>query len=374
MLTMTERKVCLMCKNTEFETFFKNDYTSGLSFSFSEKDEDENWIPFNILACSSCHTVQTKYIADLSILYNNNHVDSFGSTKSELIDSFSKFISKNKSIDGIIEVGTPAPDLANRILKEYSTDYTIIEPSFIGKKGNITIVDSFIENVNFSSIKGNTLIMSQVFEHFYDPPSILEKVSNTKLEYLYLCHPQFTYFCKNDVYNILNVEHVSYYEEEFLYELMKKYGFYIEEQELFKQHAIYLKFIRKPRDTTIQLKNISAIEDTRYYFNTMIRRIEKLNTIMKENKDLKFYLWPASAHTIATLTMGIDTTRVSGLLDNSPNKIGKKLIGYKIPCFSFEEMLRNTDPMIRIVIGCSGSYINELSVAGSDKIIYLKNL
>ena len=371
---MTERKECLMCKKTEFETFFKKDYTSGLSFSFSEKDEDGDWIPFNILACCSCHTVQTKYIADLSILYKNNHVDSYGSTKSELMDSFSKFISKNKSIDGIIEVGTPAPDLANRILKEYSTGYTIIEPSFIGKKGDITIIDSFIENVDFTSIKGNTLIMSQVFEHFYDPPSIIEKISNTHLEYIYFSHPKFTYFCQNDVYNILNVEHIAYYEEEFLYDLMKKYGFYIEEQELFKHHAIHLKFTRKLRDTTIQLKNVSALEDTRRYFNTMIQRIEKINTIMRENKDLKFYLWPASAHTIATLTMGLDTTRVSGLLDNSPNKIGKKLVGYKLPCYSFEEMLKNTDPTIRIVIGCSGNYINELSISHADKIIYLKDL
>lgn len=363
-----------MCKKTEFETFFKNDYTSGLSFSFSEIEDDGVWIPFNIVACSECHTVQTKYIADIDILYKNNHVDAFGSTKSEVLDDFTKFIVKNKAIGGIIEVGTPAPDLANRILKEYSTDYTIIEPSFVGDKGNIKIIDSFIENVDFLSLKGNTLVMSQVFEHLYDPPCILEKLSNINLEYLYLSHPNFTYFCRNDVYNILNVEHIAYYEEEFLCDLMKTYGFYIEEKDLFKQHAIFFKFTRKHRDTTIQLKNVSALEDTRRYFNTMIQRIEKINTLMRENKDLKFYLWPASAHTIATLTMGLDTTRVSGLLDNSPNKIGKKLVGYKLPCYSFEEILRNTDPTIRIVIGCSGNYINELSISHSDKIIYLKDL
>ena len=102
------------------------------------------------------------------------------------------------------------------------------------------------------------------------------------------------------------------------------------------------------------------------------KKNSKLNKIMAI-KDKNYYIWPASAHTVALFVNGLDYTLLDGILDNSPNKINKYLYGYNLECNSFNELLNANDPNNCIIIGGSGNYIKELNFENiKTSIIFLK--
>ena len=73
---------------------------SSLSLGMYNDNNKENYfMPYNVLICNECNSAQNKYIGDLSIIYNTNHVDNYGSTKNKKHELFSNFISKNKNIN-----------------------------------------------------------------------------------------------------------------------------------------------------------------------------------------------------------------------------------------------------------------------------------
>lgn len=96
---------------------------------------------------------------------------------------------------------------------------------------------------------------------------------------------------------------------------------------------------------------------------------------MEHNSDKKFYIWLAATFSITYLTMGLNYNKLTGILDNSPNKIGKYLYGYNLLCSSLNELLKSTDENICVFIPCVSSYINELDLTNTKiNIIKLTSL
>lgn len=397
-----ERKKCIFCNSTELtECIHTNTpLLSPLSFIFTEDDlskeqseqdiENKFFMPYNILICNNCNTTQTKYLADLHILYNTNHVDNYGTTKSQKFIEFSNFIKNNKDICGFIEVGTPHCDLANELLSTYkNTPYTIIEPSVIKPSSNITVIPSFLENVNIDNIPANTIIMSDVFEHFYEPLKILEKISNicegsaeilsqSNIKYIYLNHPDFDYAIYNNNYLCLNAEHTYLIEHQFLFYLFEKYGFRLNEMKNFNNSSLFLCFKRENIIPDIssridtKLLNINMPTTITKYVNNMFNIVNKMNLYMIENRDKNFYIWPASVHSVTLFTFGLDYKKLLGILDNSPNKVGKYQYGYNLKCDSFYDIIKNGDENIVIFISGAGQYISEIrNMKTNVKILYM---
>ena len=100
----------------------------------------------------------------------------------------------------------------------------------------------------------------------------------------------------------------------------------------------------------------------------------KLNNIL-EDKSSKYYIWPASAHTVTLFMNGLNWQNLSGCLDNSPNKIGKYLYGYNLKCYNFYEILNSHDSTITIFLNGSSEYKNELNLDYAKvKVIDFKTL
>jgi hypothetical protein len=164
---------------------------------------------------------------------------------------FSKLILKNDKIKNIIEIGGSASILSDTILSNNSNVvYTIVEPNVhmyepqkhIRKK----IVDDFIENVDRSHIdKNDTLVLSHILEHFYEPKHILDKLLfNSNVKYFYLVWPDLDYYLKSGIVNILTIEHIYYVSTEFLIKLIESYGFVTNETIKFHNHSIFFEFER----------------------------------------------------------------------------------------------------------------------------------
>jgi hypothetical protein len=86
---------------------------------------------------------------------------------------------KNK-INNIIEIGSSKRVLADIILDKLNLSYYVVKPSFFGNRTNKIIIDDFYENVDDKNINANTIIISHVFEHFYNPINILKKIANNE--------------------------------------------------------------------------------------------------------------------------------------------------------------------------------------------------
>jgi hypothetical protein len=357
-----ERTKCIICKSSNFKTYFEENYEAPLSFALYDKKDISYFMPFNVVLCNECRTVQTKYLGNPNIIYASNHNDTFGELKKSMHSLFSKFIVNTNDITGIIEVGASTDILSRYIRSLNKIKYTIIDPDFKGDPTDLTIIPQLLENTNTSDISGNTVIMSNLFEHLYDPVGTIQKLYKENIKYIYLNNPDLEYGCKSNTYIILNTEHIYYIENDFLYKLFENNGYELIEKENFNTHTIFMKFQRKTRiDKQYTIINKTSYEDTCLYFSEMLRKIQKINKLL-ENKDRKYYMWPAATYNIVLFVNGLKYYMLAGLLDNSPNKIGKKLYGYNIECFDFKKILTSGDESITIILGGSSDYRNELMV------------
>lgn len=367
----TIRTKCIFCNNDDFEMLFDHsNYTSSLSLGLNlDKNEKSHFMPYNVQICKICKTFQNKYLGDLSIVYDINHMDDFGTTKSKKHSLFCNFICENKDIAGIVEVGSCNGILANSILQTNETEYNIIEPSFTGDKTKLNIISDYFENVNLNTISANTLIMSDVFEHFYNPLDILDKIKNTEnIKYIYLNHPDFDYSIKNNICINLNCEHTFLIEHQFLFTIFENFGFKLTRRHDFENFSLFLEFERISNSKIVEKVpvNYNLYEDGKKYFNTIVNIVKNINDYIISNPTKKMFIWPTSVHAVTLLTCGLNFEKLRGLLDNSPNKIEKYLYGYKLLCSSFNDILNSDDEDICVIISGAGNYVKELHLVNKN--------
>jgi hypothetical protein len=364
-----EREKCIFCGNNNFDTCIEKDFKTSLSLGMNTEIKKGYFMPYNILLCNNCDTAQNKYIGDIGIVYHNNHIDNFGDIKNKKHLLFSEFISMNSSISNIIEVGACHNYLSSLIFeKNKKVNYTIIEPSFTGDRTNLNIINDYFENVELNNINADTIIMSDVFEHFYNPIDILKKIQNSSIKHIYLSHLDFDYSIKNHFFTNLNCEHTFLIEHDFLFKLFEKHNFKLHRNFYFENYSLFIEFIRIDENTTSDNKliNFTTRENVNLYIKHIIEINNKINNYMASNKSKKFYIWPTSVHTAPLFSFGLDYNKLSGVLDNSPNKIGKYIYGYNLLCSSLNELLRSDEKNVCVFISGAGNYIKELDLTNTN--------
>ena len=357
------RKQCVACSSSNLSCFFPKDYTASLSLGFNKSPEIPIFMPFNVLVCKECNASQTKYLGNLSIIYSKNHADNYGTLKVEMQDLFASFVGNNKEIRGILEFGACNNFLSSRILNKHKTEYYIVEPDYTGDPTGLHIIKEYAENVDVQSLPVNSIVMSHLFEHLYEPMKVLESFSKcTNIEYIYLNHPDFEHNVRNNTYVVLNSEHTYYIEHSVLLAYFEKFGFYLQKRENYDNHSLFLEFKRgepKPMDIS-RFVNTHVQSDLNLFFGNMKQIVDSLHRIIEQNPSKKYYMWPASAHSISLFACGFNTNLLTSLLDNSPNKIGKYLHSYNLYCESFQEIVEKGNSDTCIIIGGAGQYIKDI--------------
>jgi hypothetical protein len=354
----TIRTQCIVCKTPLDSVYFETDIQTYVAhYAIETPSSSAHGIPFNICKCSACSTVQLKYLGDLSEIYKINHADSTGKTMQELHQQTTAMILRNKqNIKNIMEIGSSVGFLADLILDKLDVEYYIIEPSYKGTyRANKHIIQNFYEYVDDSELLANTLIISHVFEHFYNPSEILEKIyQNQNIEHFYLVWPNLEHYMQNNILHVLNTEHTYYIDNTFLINLMSVYGFTLVEREDYKGHSVLFYFRRNTtkqldfsQPTTFSFKNTIVPLDS--FYSKIRNTVEKWNTYIQENANKKVYIWPASIHCLYLLQFSL-SDQITGFLDNSPNKINKYMYGYNIPIYSFRDILQRNEPDTIILI------------------------
>ena len=368
------RKECCMCNSKNLELLLKDDLKVQLSLNLLDYKNKNPLIPYNILLCNDCNTTQNKYLGNIQIVYESNHIDSYGSTKNKKHNLFKNFIIENDDINSICEIGSPDGELGNNIIHEKNIDYTIIEYDYKGKLNDkLKIIKSFFENVNEEEINTDCLVMSDLFEHFYNPILALEKIKKCNFKYIILNHPDFDYAIENKHCIMLNIEHTFLIEHQFLFKLFNNYGYKLNRRHNYMNFSIFLEFKKTDNLEKISLFNINTKINTINFINQIKNITTKINEYINNNKEQEFYIWPCSVHSCTLFLFGLEYKKLKGILDNSPNKIGKYIDGYNLYCSSFNEIIEMKNDNITIIISGANAYVSELKLNNNINIKFIED-
>jgi len=356
----TERKHCIFCHGESLLTCFQVDKSIPMGNNVVYEKRDSFYtMPYNIQQCSNCLSFQTKYLADVHILYENAFAGAYGSIRSTHNTLFSSFIAENINATSLCEIGAGNGELSDILLEHKEVPYTIIDPSFCGKKDKKKILSTYFEESKETDISANTIIMSHVFEHFYNPLDILKKLESLQsIEFIYLSFPDLESFIQDGTYLVLTPEHTFYIDTSFLIRLFEQYGFSLQRRYTHVNHSVFLEFYRtvSPVEKQIIRHDSSVTKRVHRFFTNLESSIQRVNTA--RNKDIPCYIWPCSMHSIFCLSLGLPKDSILNVLDNSPLKIGNYLFGYNILCRSFKEVIQSQEKKTILLAG--GCYTKEI--------------
>lgn len=312
-------------------------------------------MPYNIQRCIRCNAHQVKYLADIDVLYANTHIFPIGNIRSEMDTIFGDMIKeKSDRITGVIEVGGGSGSLCQYV-RNHVPSYHIVDPSYTGCTDGIVLIPDIVERCKDKLPKhANTVVMSHVFEHLYEPCKVLDDLLTHNIMHVFICHPDFdSYITKSPhTLNVLHMEHTFLIDNAVVIALMaQRYGFKMTREYSHKNYCVMWEFERTHDVQSMSIRNILGIDDyTRHIRDTVSRINEILHDASLESYDK--YMWPCSIHTMTLIHWGVDHTMLKGLLDNSTHKIGKYVYGYNIPCERFSTVINNPHAIVFLAGGC----------------------
>ena len=302
--------------------------------------------------------IQLVDLVPLDILYSRQHMDSTGSTWSEYNDLLARFISNE--IDGdIIEIGGGSGKLALKVLEilKNKISYTIVEPNpLISESKNIKIIkDFFSSNIDNPLKKIRTVVLSQVFEHAYNPEEFLLEIrkylpENGKFVFGY---PNLEYFFSNKHTNAINFEHTLLMTDYFVEYFLKKTGFKLLKKQNFKNHSFFYS-VQKSVIHEISQPDTRNYKKFKLMFNEFINYHK--NMILELNQEIinhkgEIFLFGAHIFSQYLIGFGLSTKKINSILDNSPIKIGKRLYGTKLMVKSPKCLSSSINPLVILKAG-----------------------
>jgi 2-polyprenyl-3-methyl-5-hydroxy-6-metoxy-1,4-benzoquinol methylase len=310
----------------------------------------------------SSGSIQLNPLLPLEIVYPEQHeAGAVGGIWMEHHKRFAQFIAALEA-KNIFEIGAGHGILCKETqLLISGIQWAIVEPN-----------TKYLQNVNAQVIQGyftehfsydgafDAVVHSHVFEHMYYPSEFIAHISQ---------------FVQNDTYHIfsipnmqsqleklftncLNYEHTVLLSEPFVDYLLAKYGFVIIKKEYFGGHSIFYATVKKEK--TISLPLPVLYNSNKSLFNNFIsyhqKLIESLNKKI-DGSNIPVYLFGAHIFSQYLLEFGLRSEQIISVLDNAPQKNGKRLYGTNLIVNS-PKVLKGMGP-VNIILK-AGEYNHEI--------------
>ena len=319
---MSIRKSCVICSNKNFELI--NSFFNFPIMSISNNSVKEDFYDYTLISCTNCNCLQLKNLVDPSILYSDVYmISTFTPSWFEHHVDFSKFILSNTNEKSFLEIGANKGDLYKIMSKERLITFTVLD---MYKHQDLPLEIFFIEgNCEDYNFKGyNTLILSHVFEHLYNPKKFIENIRNANVENIFISIPNFDLLLKEENYTIIYSQHTFYCGFDYITYLFSLYNYKCEKYFIYDGNikSSMFKFILDYKTTQIKLPST----DIKLYNNIYIDKIDYLNKIIiPENS----YIAPSGIHgqylyKFINLNM---KKNIVGFLDNNEKRHNNNLYG-----------------------------------------------
>jgi hypothetical protein len=359
---MIQRTKCVICEKTEFIDVFN--MKSSIDFTAVNNFSEDETIVLQFIGCTNCECVQLKYLYDPLQIYNQPMQCFNGPSLNKHYLLLADFILKNK-IKGntFFEIGGSYGRLAKLIVDKYNRfgeniKYSILE--FDSEKypviNNVEYISGNCETYNFSNV--NTLIMSHVFEHLYDPILFLNKLSDNNVKEVFISIPDMQSLIKNGDFNNLNIFHTFYIDTKFIVFLFEKYNYKLKDFYNYENNSLFYYFVKENND--IKKQNIQPTICNNGLIKTHFDFYDKIkNTIHNIKIDTPFYICPSGHYGrfVYNYLQNNVQNMVIGFLDSDPMKINKRLCC--TPYFTYKKQIieEHNDPIVLI---CSEKHTDEI--------------
>jgi len=313
--------------------------------------------------CKDTGLIQLRYLIDPYLLYSQFHSEAIGGIWEDHHNKFAELIQKYSKSEKILEIGGSDSRLATKVLKQNPNiqKWVVVEPSFKKKVDNpkIDYIDRFFDKNFKVNEKFNMIVSSQVIEHAYDTNEFLENVRSllNNGEYHIFACPYFDKYLINRYANAINFEHTLFLTEEIFDYLISKNNFKIVEKVYYLNHTIFY-VTKKEKTETINLPNKYKANKKMYiefidYFKNFVKDLN--DELEKTTKDV--YMFGAHIFSQYLIMLGLNTTKIKYILDNSQLKHNKRLYGTDMIIKKPEDVnLENALVILKV-----GEYRNEIS-------------
>lgn len=316
--------------------------------------------------CQVCNTIQLDKLIPLDILYSSSHnTVSVGKVWEGYFQLFCKTIEKLVINKNLLEIGDPSGRIAN-YCNGFSNWY-IIEPNKntnIVFKDNIHFICDFFDEKFTIDKKIDIVVHSHVFEHMYSPNLFLKKCHEILIDdgEMIFGIPNMEYIRINELAPCFGIfyEHTIFLNKENVQYLLETNGFEIIEVTDYESHSIiyHVKKVKKENFGKSVISNIFCINNYNDLFMNTIYKWTSFIEKCKFNESYNVFVFGASYNTQYLLTLGLNTIKINGILDNCKEKQGKFLSGYSLQIFS-PDIIKGMSNCIVIIK--NGYYTNEIS-------------
>ena len=314
--------------------------------------EDMHW------GYSEAGHVQLLEMLDPNLIYKEYHSPgTVGKMWKEHHRTFAEFIKQAKFCN-VLEIGGASGSLVdNFVTDDTNFSWTIVEPGTNTKLTDTRIhqINGYFEEVVFDK-KFDTIVHSHCFEHVYNPVEFLQKVFNILDygDYHYISIPNMQYWLANGFTNTLSFEHTFYVDEKVLTHLLHTSGFNVEDT-IVGEHSVFIRAAKVAEKVTSPAQDFMYVKDL---FTSYIEQLQAdVTAITKQVDNRPFYLFGAHIFAQALINMGLQESKIVCILDNDPQKQGKRLYGTECTVASPKCLEDAVNP---VVVLRGGSYNAEI--------------
>lgn len=328
------RNKCIFCEEKVFVDCFDIintiNYTEDLDVSYNENEI----INLNFVGCVKCGGVQLKNLFDPNLIYGKASHCTENDEWVKHNNSFISFIKKNIIKNNkVIEIGGGLGKFAKNAMNEIKTidSYKILEIGHPIKNvelaQKIEFLEGNCEDYNFNELDVDTIIMSHVFEHLYDPKKFVKNISNANIKEIFIAIPHMEVLMENGDINNLNVQHTFYIDAKYIASLFNEFSYSLNETLNYADNSLFFYFKKNFTPSNFKSKelyaNVNLIKTLDHFYNNLKEKISKIDI------DHRFFICPSGFYgKIVYYYLKEETKKnVIGFLDGDKNKINKRLSG-----------------------------------------------
>ncbi|TSA58519.1 MAG: methyltransferase domain-containing protein [Methylophilaceae bacterium] len=307
--------------------------------------------------------IQLNNLIPLAILYPESHGSGgIGTLWDKHHKAFAHFLNRS-SPSSVLEVGGAHGILAREYQQFGKIPWTILEPNPTPCEGcEARFIRGFFDEKFSYREAFDTVVHSHVFEHIYEPDQFMRHLAGFMAEgkHLVFSLPNMQIMLERKYTNCINFEHTTFLTEPYVEFLLVKHGFRLLSKEYFMDdHSIFYAAVRDPSVGPADLPHGLYEKNKRLYMDYVRYHEELIKDLNRKMSDFTQPVYLFGAHVFAQhlIMVGLDTTRIISLLDNDPQKQGKRLYGTSLMVQSPEKLREVKNP---IVILKAGVYSDEI--------------
>jgi hypothetical protein len=325
----------------------------------SPRDDGET-APMTWRHCRTCGSAQIAPLPPLERIYQAGHATGLGAAWARHHAAFAQFLVTHAR-GGLADVGGGSGTLAMTYRKAGgAAPFTILEPNALRAEGlpaDIAVVDGFLEEAALCATGAATVVMCHMFEHATDLREALAAVDAALPADGRLClaWPVLEQWAAKGVAGALNFEHGIYLTVPRLLALLAEFGWAEIARQSWDENDTLFLALERGRPSVAVARSDGDVAVPAYF--AQLRRQAEAAQQAAGHHDGEVFLMPASVYSQSLLALGLEERSLTGLLDNSPVKQGRRLYGTGLTVFAADRLRGARNPLVILNAGAHNTEI-----------------